>query len=98
MEEVAQEYQNQIQNERQSVQAEFNLMRGVLDCEEHEELLKLKNEAGDILHHLPESENALIQQSQLVRAVLSEVEHRLQGSTMEMLQVECFLTIESGPD
>ncbi|XP_004418371.1 PREDICTED: tripartite motif-containing protein 5-like [Ceratotherium simum simum] len=79
-------WKNQIQNETKRVQAEFNQMRSMLDCEEHEELLKLKNEEGDILHNLAESENELVQQSQLVRAVLSDVEHRLQGSTMEMLQ------------
>ncbi|XP_070480377.1 tripartite motif-containing protein 5-like isoform X5 [Equus przewalskii] len=86
MEEIAQEYQNQIQNERQSVQAEFNQMRGILDCEEQKELLKLKNEEGDILYNLAESENELVQQSLLVRTLISDVEHRLQGSTLEMLQ------------
>ncbi|KAF5918710.1 hypothetical protein HPG69_005746, partial [Diceros bicornis minor] len=58
-------WKNQIQNETKRVQAEFNQMRSMLDCEEHEELLKLKNEEGDILHNLAESENELVQQSQL---------------------------------
>ncbi|XP_008523632.2 tripartite motif-containing protein 5-like isoform X1 [Equus przewalskii] len=80
-------WKNQIQNERQSVQAEFNQMRGILDCEEQKELLKLKNEEGDILYNLAESENELVQQSLLVRTLISDVEHRLQGSTLEMLQV-----------
>uniref|UniRef100_A0A3Q2HW62 Uncharacterized protein n=1 Tax=Equus caballus TaxID=9796 RepID=A0A3Q2HW62_HORSE len=79
-------WKNQIQNERQSVQAEFNQIRGILDCEEQKELLKLKNEEGDILYNLAESENELVQQSLLVRTLISDVEHRLQGSTLEMLQ------------
>ncbi|XP_014637834.1 PREDICTED: E3 ubiquitin-protein ligase TRIM22-like [Ceratotherium simum simum] len=79
-------WMNQIQNERQSVQGQFNVMRGILDCEEQKELLKLKNEEEDTLCNVMEAENELVQQSQLVRALISDVEHRLQGSTVEMLQ------------
>ncbi|XP_014637853.1 PREDICTED: E3 ubiquitin-protein ligase TRIM22-like [Ceratotherium simum simum] len=77
---------NQIENETQRVQAEFNQIRGILDCEEQKELLNMKNEGADGLHNLADAENELVQQSQLVRALISDVEHRLQGSTMEMLQ------------
>lgn len=63
-------------------------MRGILDCEEQKELLKLKNEEGDSLHNLASSENEPIQQSLLVRALISDVEHWLPGSIMEMLQVK----------
>ncbi|XP_058401779.1 E3 ubiquitin-protein ligase TRIM22-like isoform X1 [Diceros bicornis minor] len=79
-------WMNQIQNERQNVQGQFNVMRGILDWEEQKELLKLKNEEEDTLCNVMEAENELVQQSQLVRALISDVEHRLQGSTVEMLQ------------
>ncbi|KAF5918709.1 hypothetical protein HPG69_005745, partial [Diceros bicornis minor] len=80
-------WKNQIQNEAQRVQAEFNQTRGVLDCEEQKELLNLKNKEADRLHNPADAENDLVQQSQLVRALISDVEHPLQGSTMEMLHV-----------
>ena len=76
-----------MQNEKKSVQAEFNQVRVFLDSEEQKELLKLNKEEADILHHLAEAENELVQQKQLVSALISDLEHRLQGSTMEMLQV-----------
>lgn len=47
--------------------------------------LKCKEDIG--LRNLADSEHVLIQQSQLVRNLISDVEHRLKGSTMEMLQV-----------
>lgn len=48
---------------------------------------KLKKEEGDILHILAESEEELVWQSQLVRDLISALEHRLQGSAIGMLQV-----------
>ena len=44
-------------------------------------------EEGDILHDLEESESELVQQSQVLRDLMSELENRLQGSTVKMLQV-----------
>ncbi|XP_008540325.2 tripartite motif-containing protein 5-like [Equus przewalskii] len=79
-------WKNKMQNEKKSVQAEFNQVRVFLDSEEQKELLKLNKEEADILHHLAEAENELVQQKQLVSALISDLEHRLQGSTMEMLQ------------
>ncbi|XP_057604455.1 tripartite motif-containing protein 5-like [Hippopotamus amphibius kiboko] len=79
-------WQNQIQNERQKVQAEFKKLRGILASEEVKELQKLKNEEGLILRNLADSEHELVQQSQLVRDLISDLEHRLQGSLLEMLQ------------
>ncbi|KAF5918711.1 hypothetical protein HPG69_005747 [Diceros bicornis minor] len=79
-------WKNKIQNETKRVQAEFNQMRVLLDYEEQNELLKLKNEEGDILHNLAEAENELVQHSQLVRALISDMEHWLQGSAVDMLQ------------
>nr|XP_014695135.2 E3 ubiquitin-protein ligase TRIM22-like [Equus asinus]XP_044609316.1 E3 ubiquitin-protein ligase TRIM22-like [Equus asinus] len=79
-------WKNQIQNERQSVQAEFKQMRGILDSEEQKELHKLASEEGTILQNLAESEKELVEQRHLMTTLISDVERRLQGSTLEMLQ------------
>ena len=77
----------QIQTEIQSVQGEFTKLRQILDSEEAKELRKLKDELGVILKELAESENDLVQEKLLVSSHISDVERRLQGSTMELLQV-----------
>ena len=77
----------QIQTEIQSVQGEFTQLRQILDSEEAKELRKLKDELGVILKVLAESENDLDQEKLLVNNLISDVEHHLQGSTMELLQV-----------
>ncbi|XP_019523977.1 PREDICTED: tripartite motif-containing protein 5-like isoform X5 [Hipposideros armiger] len=79
-------WKNQMQNEIQSVQNGFKQLKCILDREEQKELRKLKKEVGDILHILAKSKNELVQQSQLVRNLIADLEHRLQGSAMEMLQ------------
>ena len=71
----------------QSVQGEFTKLRQILDSEEAKELRKLKDELGVILKELAESENDLVHEKLLVSSHISEVERRLQGSTMELLQV-----------
>lgn len=78
---------NQIQNERHSVHDGFKQLRGILDSEEQRELQKLKKEEGEALHYLAEAENELVQQKQLVKVLISDLERRLKGSKMEMLQV-----------
>lgn len=78
---------NQTQHERQNVEAEFKKLRAILDSEERKELQKLKAEQTAILCTMANSENELVQQSQLVRSLISDIEHRLQGSTVQMLQV-----------
>ncbi|KAB0347495.1 hypothetical protein FD754_012352 [Muntiacus muntjak] len=77
---------NQTQYERQNVEAEFKKLRAILDSEERKELQKLKAEQTAILCTMANSENELVQQSQLVRSLISDIEHRLQGSTVQMLQ------------
>ncbi|XP_008522549.2 E3 ubiquitin-protein ligase TRIM22-like [Equus przewalskii] len=79
-------WNNQIESETQRIQAGFKQLRGILDDEEQKELLKLENQAGDVLHNLAEAENQLVEQSQLVSSLISDLEHRLQGSALEMLQ------------
>ena len=77
----------QIQNEMQSVQENFTRLRQILDSEEVKELKKLKDELEVILKELAESENDLVKDKLLVTNLISDVEHHLQGSTMELLQV-----------
>lgn len=79
-------WKTQIQTEMQSVQGEFTKLRQILDSEEAKELRKLKDELGVILKELAESENDLVQEKLLVSSHISDVERRLQGSTMELLQ------------
>ncbi|XDA84359.1 hypothetical protein R6Z07M_014165 [Ovis aries] len=79
-------WKTQIQTEIQSVQGEFTKLRQILDSEEEKELRKLKDELGVILKELAESENDLVQKKLLVSSHISDVECRLQGSTMELLQ------------
>ena len=76
-----------MQRERQNVKAVFQKLRKNLKYEEGKELQKLKRKEEVGLRNLADSEHVLIQQSQLVRNLISDVEHRLKGSTMEMLQV-----------
>ncbi|KAM6173382.1 LOW QUALITY PROTEIN: tripartite motif-containing protein 5 [Erethizon dorsatum] len=79
-------WKNQIRGEIESVQAAFKNMRDTLDSEEKIQLQKLKAEEQGILNGLAESESGLTQQAQLVRELISDVQHRLQGSTVMMLQ------------
>ncbi|XP_071074464.1 tripartite motif-containing protein 5 [Dasypus novemcinctus] len=79
-------WKSQIQNEGEHIQAEFKKLRGVLNSEEQRELQKLKTEKEKVLDTLAKEENDLIKQSQLLRALISDVEHHLQGSSVEMLQ------------
>lgn len=76
-----------MQRERQNVKAVFQKLRKNLKYEEGKELQKLKRKEEVGLRNLADSEHVLIQQSQLVRNLISDVGHRLKGSTMEMLQV-----------
>uniref|UniRef100_A0A452DME4 TRIM5 alpha n=1 Tax=Capra hircus TaxID=9925 RepID=A0A452DME4_CAPHI len=78
-------WKTQIQTEIQSVQGEFTQLRQILDSEEAKELRKLQDELGVILKELAESENDLVQEKLLVNNLISDVEHHLQGSTMELL-------------
>lgn len=79
---------NQTQHERQNVQAEFKKLREILDSEERKELQKLKAEETAILCTMANSENELVQQSQLMRDLISDVEHHLQEPKNKMLQVK----------
>nr|WCD42033.1 tripartite motif containing 5 alpha [Miniopterus fuliginosus] len=78
--------QNQVQKERERVQDYFEHLREILDTEEQKELQKLEEEERDDLKDLAQAESELVQQGQLLTDLISDLEHRLQGSTAEMLQ------------
>uniref|UniRef100_A0A8C8UNJ6 Tripartite motif-containing protein 30A-like n=1 Tax=Peromyscus maniculatus bairdii TaxID=230844 RepID=A0A8C8UNJ6_PERMB len=77
---------NQIQGDVEKVQMEFKGLREFLDSKEKNEVQKLKQEEEDIMNSLAESESELVKQRESVRALISDLEHQLQCSTMEMLQ------------
>ncbi|XP_051005083.1 tripartite motif-containing protein 30A-like [Acomys russatus] len=79
-------WENQIQSDVENIQMEFKELRDFLDSKEEEELMELEKEKEDIMKSLEESENKLSTQRESVRELISEVEHQLQGSAMEMLQ------------
>ncbi|XP_054581155.1 tripartite motif-containing protein 5-like isoform X1 [Eptesicus fuscus] len=77
---------DQIENELKSVQDCFKHLRGILASEEQKELQRLEKEAAENLDDLAQAERELAQQRKLLRDLISDLEHRLQGSTVEMLQ------------
>uniref|UniRef100_A0A8C8W081 Tripartite motif-containing protein 30A-like n=1 Tax=Peromyscus maniculatus bairdii TaxID=230844 RepID=A0A8C8W081_PERMB len=79
-------WKNQIQGDVEKVQMEFKGLREFLDSKEKNEVQKLKQEEEDIMNSLAESESELVKQRESVRALISDLEHQLQCSTMEMLQ------------
>lgn len=58
-----------------------------MNSEEKKELQKLKQEKENIINKLAESENEHAQQSKLLEDFISDVEHQLQCSDIEILQV-----------
>ncbi|CAK6449104.1 unnamed protein product [Pipistrellus nathusii] len=77
---------DQIENELKSVQDSFEQLRGILASEEQKELQRLEKEGAENLDDLAQAESELAQQQKLLRDLISDLEHRLQGSTVEMLQ------------
>ncbi|XP_012580693.1 PREDICTED: tripartite motif-containing protein 34 [Condylura cristata] len=76
----------QIQMERQRIHTEFNQLRSILDYEEQRELQKLEEEEKTTLDNLAESEAELIQQSQLLKELISDLERRSEWSEKELVQ------------
>ncbi|XP_023614532.1 tripartite motif-containing protein 34 isoform X2 [Myotis lucifugus] len=79
-------WKNQIQAEKQRIHTEFNQLRSILDSEEQRELQKLEEEEMKTLQDLAEAENELVQQSQLLKELISDLERRSEWSAMELLQ------------
>ncbi|XP_040613152.1 tripartite motif-containing protein 30A [Mesocricetus auratus] len=77
---------NQIHSEEENVQMEFKGLREFLDSKEKSELQKLMQEKEGIMNSLAESQTELEKQREAVRDLISDVEHQLKCSTIEMLQ------------
>ncbi|CAO2582532.1 Tripartite motif-containing protein 6 [Lemmus lemmus] len=78
---------NQAEPERHRIQTEFKQLRNILDREEQRELKKLEVEERKGLSIIEKAEGDLIHQSQSLKDLISDLEHRCQGSTVELLQV-----------
>ncbi|KAL2806634.1 tripartite motif-containing protein 6 isoform 2 [Daubentonia madagascariensis] len=79
-------WKNQIGPERHRIQTEFNDLRSILDKVEQRELKKLEEQERKGLSIIEVAENELVGQSQSLRELISDLEHRCQGSAMELLQ------------
>ncbi|KAH0501398.1 Tripartite motif-containing protein 6 [Microtus ochrogaster] len=77
---------SQVEPERHRIQTEFKQLRSILDREEQRELKKLEIEERKGLSIIEKAEGDLIHQSQSLKDLISDLEHRCQGSTVELLQ------------
>ncbi|KAB1273025.1 Tripartite motif-containing protein 6 [Camelus dromedarius] len=79
-------WKNQLDPERRRIQKQFDQLRSVLDREEQRQLKKLEEEKKKGLSIIAKAEAELVQQSQSLRELISDLERRCQGSTTELLQ------------
>ncbi|XP_038181434.1 tripartite motif-containing protein 6 isoform X2 [Arvicola amphibius] len=79
-------WKSQVEPERHRIQTEFKQLRHILDREEQRELKKLEVEERKGLSIIEKAEGDLIHQSQSLKDLISDLEHRCQGSTVELLQ------------
>ncbi|XP_008158663.2 tripartite motif-containing protein 6 isoform X2 [Eptesicus fuscus] len=79
-------WKNQLEPERHRIQKEFNQLRSILDKEEQRQLKKLEEEERKGLNIMQEAEDELVHQSQALKELISDLERRCQGSTVELLQ------------
>ncbi|XP_029418146.1 tripartite motif-containing protein 6 isoform X3 [Nannospalax galili] len=79
-------WKNQMEPERHRIQTAFNQLRSILDREEQRELKNLEEEERKGLSIIEKAEGDLIHQSQSLKELISDLEHRCQGSTVDLLQ------------
>ncbi|XP_025122310.2 tripartite motif-containing protein 6 isoform X3 [Bubalus bubalis] len=79
-------WKNQMEPERHRIQKQFDQLRSILDKEEQRQLKKLEEEERRGLNIIAEAEVELVQQSQSLRELISDLERRCQGSATELLQ------------
>uniref|UniRef100_A0A4X1SDL2 Tripartite motif containing 34 n=1 Tax=Sus scrofa TaxID=9823 RepID=A0A4X1SDL2_PIG len=72
--------------ERQRIRSEFNQLRCILDCEERRELQKLEEEERKTLDNLAAAEAELVQQTWLLKDLISDLECRREWPTQELLR------------
>ncbi|EGW03608.1 Krueppel-like factor 10 [Cricetulus griseus] len=85
IQEERESWKNQVEPERRRIRIEFKQQRSNLDQEEQRELRNLEVEEKGLRHHR-EGGDDLIHQSQSLKGLISDLEHRCQGSTVELLQ------------
>lgn len=86
IQEKRESWKSQVEPERHRIQTEFNQLRSILDREEQRELKKLEVEERKGLSIIEKAEGDLIHQSQSLKDLISDLEHRCRGSTVELLQ------------
>ncbi|XP_045873412.1 tripartite motif-containing protein 5-like isoform X2 [Meles meles] len=79
-------WKNHMQNEKRCIQTQFKKLKAMLEHEEQKIVQKLDSQEKTVLDSLDSVEDELAQHSQMVKDLISELEHRLQGSTVDMLQ------------
>lgn len=86
IQEKRESWKSQVEPEKRRIQTEFKQLRSILDREEQRELKKLEVEERKGLSIIEKAEGDLIHQSQSLKDLISDLEHRCQGSTVELLQ------------
>ncbi|XP_052011804.1 tripartite motif-containing protein 6 isoform X2 [Apodemus sylvaticus] len=86
IQEKRESWKSQVEPERHRIQTEFKQLRSILDREEQRELKKLEVEERKGLSIIEKAEGDLIHQSQSLKDLISDLEHRCRGSTVELLQ------------
>uniref|UniRef100_A0A2K5H9R9 Tripartite motif-containing protein 5 n=1 Tax=Colobus angolensis palliatus TaxID=336983 RepID=A0A2K5H9R9_COLAP len=88
-------WKNYIQIERQKILKGFNEMRVILDSEEQKELQKLEEGEVNVLDNLAAARDQLVQQRQDASKLISDLQRRLRGSSVEMLSIFVITRSES---
>ncbi|XP_006767986.2 PREDICTED: tripartite motif-containing protein 5 [Myotis davidii] len=86
LEEEGTSKKDQIENELKSFHNYFKQLRDIFTSVEQKELQRLKKEVAENLNDLAQAESELAQQRNLLRDLISDLEHQLQGSAVELLQ------------
>lgn len=76
-----------MQSERQKILQGFEEMRDILDTEEQKELQKLEEDKMIVLDNLAVAKDQVVQQTQYLKELISDLQHQMWGSSIDMLQV-----------
>ncbi|XP_005380102.1 PREDICTED: E3 ubiquitin-protein ligase TRIM21 isoform X2 [Chinchilla lanigera] len=80
------DWKKEVEAHKSRIHAQFVQQRDFLVEEEQRQLQKLEKDEREQLRILGETELELTQQSQVLQALISELEQRSQGSNLELLQ------------
>lgn len=62
-------------------------MRDILDTEEQKELQMLEEDKMIVLDNLAVAKDQVVQQTQYLKELISDLQHQMWGSSIDMLQV-----------